>query len=77
MAKISETHTHLANVTMVMVNVDAETNILRCMDVEKRSYFSINGTQVKDYYRVKGELSHTANGNNAHVTQECSCIGHF
>jgi len=40
---------------MVTMNADAETNILRCMDVGK--CFSVNGTPVKEIYRAKGELS--------------------
>jgi len=34
----------VAIVTMVTVNVGGNTNILWCMDVGKRSEFSVNGT---------------------------------
>jgi len=37
MGRITEKHVAVAIVTVVMVNVCGETNILRCMDVGKRS----------------------------------------
>jgi len=44
MARITTRHAHLPNVTMATVNVHAETNTLRCMDIGKQSYFSVSGT---------------------------------
>jgi len=37
MGRTAETDVAIDIVTMVMVNVGGETNILRCMDVGKRS----------------------------------------
>ena len=48
MGKIIETHVDVAIVTMVTVKVSGETNMRRCMDVEKRSNLALMGLRSRD-----------------------------
>jgi len=62
MGRITEKKVAVAIVTMVTVYVGGETNIYWCKYVWKRSQLSVNGTCVKEIYRVKSAIAHRGRG---------------